>query len=445
MSHHATHPDLSATPTGTPAAKTPIQALEEKHRAALAAGRARRAERRQAAVTGPTADTPTAERLGRDRGYASAAGQDTDGGRRGARYAAREILWEVSTRKGARLCGKVPVAGGVATALNQAGQASHMGLMHCGLIWICPVCSAKIRAVRADTLAVGSVAWTGAGHGVALVTLTIRHYNRQALKQLTKYVTAAWRKAFSGRPWKAAQATYGITGYARALEVTHGEANGWHVHLHVLFFLDRPWSHDQAEAFQGETAARWADACGAVGAYRPSAERGVRVDVLAAGSDPSDLARYVMKGQDGKRAAFELADPDTKRGKAGHRTPFEILAAFVATGDADDLDLWQEYEGAMTGMRALVWSRGMKDILAELVDLDDRTDEEIVQDDTEGMIPVALIPADTWREHVVRHRGRSLELLHAAEAGAEAGVRSLIESWGLVWGRDVLPAPEVEE
>jgi hypothetical protein len=421
-----------------------MQALKERHRAALKAGRERRAQQRQAAVTGQTTEPPTDRRLGRDRGYASTAGQDAEGGRRGARYAAREALWDVSTRKGARLCGKVPVAGGVATALNQAGQASHMGLMHCGLIWVCPVCSAKIRAVRADTLAAGSMAWTGAGHGVALVTLTIRHYNRQSLKQLTKYVTAAWRKAFSGRPWKQAQADYGITGYARALEVTHGEANGWHVHLHVLFFLDRPWSQDRAEAFQGATAARWADACGAVGAYRPSAARGVRVDALGAGQDPADLARYVMKGQDGKRAAFELADPDTKRAKAGHRTPFEILADFLATGDAAEVELWQEYEQAMTGMRALVWSRGMRDLLAQLVELDDRTDEEIVQDDTEGMIPVAVIPADTWREHVVRHRGRSLELLHAAEAAGEAGVRSLVESWGLVWGRDVLPAPAEE-
>ncbi|MFF3420991.1 protein rep [Streptomyces sp. NPDC002698] len=330
----------------------------------------------------------------------------------------------------------------MATALNVAGQATHLGLMHCGLIWICPVCSVKIRSVRADTLADGSTAWTQDGHGIALVTLTIRHYQSQPLKQLTKQVTAAWRKAFSGRPWKNAQATYGIVGYARALEVTYGEANGWHVHLHVLFFLDEAWSKDRADAFQGETGARWAEICGAVGAYKPSAARGVRVDALGAGQDPADMARYVMKGQDGKRAAFELADPDTKKAKTGHRTPFEILADFLTTGDVAEVELWHEYEGAMTGMRALVWSRGMRDILAELIELDDRTDEEIVQDDdADGMTPVALIPAEAWREHVVRHRGRSLALLHAAEESGQAGVRALIESWDLVWGRDVLDPP----
>lgn len=332
------------------------------------------------------------------------------------------------------------------TALSATGQGSHLGLMHCGLIWICPVCSAKIRAVRADTLAAGSAAWSEAGHGVALVTLTIRHFRRQPLQMLTKQVTGAWRKAFTGRPWKSAQVTHGIVGYARALEVTHGSANGWHAHLHVLLFLDVPWSTDRSAAFQGETAARWADACEAVGAYRPSDERGVRVDALGAGQDPSDMARYVMKGQDGKRAAFELADPDTKRGRGGHRTPFEILADFLATGDAADVDLWQEYEGAMTGMRALVWSRGMREILAALVDLDDRTDEEIAsEDNADGMTPVALIPADTWRLHVVAHRGRSLALLHAAEELGMPGVRTLVESWDLVWGRDVLDPPVVAD
>lgn len=426
-----------------PAAPRTVAELAAQQKALRARKRAERAaQARRRPQQAPPAEPTTDRRLGRDRGYASTAGQSAEGGRRGARYEARETLWEVSTRKGVRHCGKTPVSGGVTTALDMRGKGSHLGLMHCGLIWVCPVCSAKIRAVRADTLAEGSAAWCEAGHAVALVTLTIRHYARERLRDLVKKVAAAWRRAFTGRPWKTMQDRYGITGYARAMEVTHGEANGWHVHFHVLMFTERRWSQDRADAFRGEAAARWADACQAVGAYRPSDERGVRVDVLGKGADPSDMARYVMKGQDGKRAAFELADPDTKRGKHGHRTPFEILAAFVATADADDLDLWHAYEEAMTGQRALVWSRGMRDRLAELVELDDRTDAEIVEEEAEGMLPVALIPAETWKGHVVRHRGRALALLHAAEDGGQPALRALVASWGLQWGRDVLDPPE---
>jgi hypothetical protein len=57
---------------------------------------------------------------------------------------------------------------------------------------------------------------------------------------------------------------------------------------------------------------------------------------------------------------------------------------------------------------------------------------------------VAVIPAHTWYRFVARHDGRRLALLKATESLGEVGVQTLIESWGLVWGRDVLPAPEME-
>jgi hypothetical protein len=52
-------------------------------------------------------------------------------------------------------------------------------------------------------------------------------------------------------------------------------------------------------------------------------------------------------------------------------------------------------------------------------------------------------PADTdaWYQHIVPVRGRRLELLKAAESGGVLAVQRLIAGWGLVWGRDVLPAP----
>ena len=79
-------------------------------------------------------------------------------------------------------------------------------------------------------------------------------------------------------------------------------------------------------------------------------------------------------------------------------------------------------------------------LLAELVDLDNRTDEEIAAEEVGGE-GLAIIPAETWYRAVVRYRGRSLVLLRAAEAGGVWAVRAVVESWGLVWGRDVLDAP----
>jgi hypothetical protein len=57
-------------------------------------------------------------------------------------------------------------------------------------------------------------------------------------------------------------------------------------------------------------------------------------------------------------------------------------------------------------------SNGIKALLAELGVVDDRTDEEIVADEgDEKREPIAIIPRDTWCEHVVPVRGRRLALL----------------------------------
>lgn len=56
-----------------------------------------------------------------------------------------------------------------------------------------------------------------------------------------------------------------------------------------------------------------------------------------------------------------------------------------------------------------------------------------------------MIPAATWYRHIARHKGRALALLRAAERLGVVGVRTLVESWGLVWGADVMDAEELPD
>jgi hypothetical protein len=49
----------------------------------------------------------------------------------------------------------------------------------------------------------------------------------------------------------------------------------------------------------------------------------------------------------------------------------------------------------------------------------------------------------TWYGHIVKHSGRRLQLVHAAEKWALPGVRTVIESWGLIWGVDVTEPEEL--
>lgn len=331
------------------------------------------------------------------------------------------------------------------------GMAYYVGLSTCGRVHLCPCCGAKIRQARSDELQAAGTAWEGRKHGVAMVTFTMRHYRRTPLDVLVKQQGAAWKRAFGQnalKSWKTYRASMGITGYVRAWEVTHG-SSGWHPHYHVLFFLDRPWTADQAAQVQKVMFGQWAAALRAEGAY-PVVERGadgkpvgVKVDVAGRGESGA-LSRYLMKYQDGKAGwttGDELTRQDVKSGRSGNRLPFEIIRAFADTGDAGDLALWHEYERAAHGIRALYWSQGLRKKLGALVELDERTNGEVAAEVPADGEALALVPAQTWHRHVVRHRGRSLALLHAAESLGTVGVRTLIESWGLVWGSDVLPAP----
>jgi hypothetical protein len=141
----------------------------------------------------------------------------------------------------------------------------------------------------------------------------------------------------------------------------------------------------------------------------------------------------------------ELAFGAVKSGwRAGRLGPLE-LGDLAATGEADAVEAWQEREYGVHGVRKMYITPGLRKHLAALGVSDDRTDAEIAEDDGQGRVPLALFPRDTWYQHILPVRGRRLDLIHAAESGEEWRVRGLIEAWGLVWGRDVLPPPVAED
>lgn len=362
-------------------------------------------------------------------------------------------------------CGRKVIAG-AATLTAGAGAAGWSGVATCGSVHVCPVCAPAIRRVRAAELKAAGAAWEsvvmpvedpetgetkpGKARAVIMVTLTMRHYRRQSLALLVQRQGEAWRRSFGQnalRTTKRIRKGLGVVGYVRAWETTHG-ANGWHVHYHVAVFLEERPSARRGALLQRLIYRAWADALEKVGAYRPSETHAVRVDIPGQG-EAGQIAAYLMKGQDGKAwtAAQEMVRSDVKVGRQGHRMPFEI-ARSAAAGNAEDIELWREYEAQATGIRSLYWSQGLRALLAELVELDDRRDVEVVEEEAAPGKPLAMFPPRTWYGHIVRHRGRRLQLVHAAERWGVPGVRTLVRDWGLIWGVDVLEPddlPEVEQ
>lgn len=250
-----------------------------------------------------------------------------------------------------------------------------------------------------------------------------------------------WQEGFRDR--------WGIVGTTRTIEVTYG-SNGWHSHAHVLLWTEEPATQGRAEAIEEELFTRWAKRCKAVGLPKPARGEirdGVRVgkgvDVTAAtstkkGEKGDILARYVVKLQEGSALAMEMTRADLKvaRGQKG-RTSME-LAAIAAAGNEDAVKLWHEFEFATRGLQCLTWSRGLRDRLAQLLELDDREDDEIPEEEVDETpeAPSLLISRDAWWKAIVPVQGARSDILLAAEVGGLPGAVKMLEVLGLVPGLD---------
>ena len=339
--------------------------------------------------------------------------------RRRWRYAARDLLWSFSSLKSLRACGRTKIDTGapVAVALGD-GVAHFRNVQRCASVHACPVCSAKIRAARAGEIDAGVTAWRQAGHGAEFLTLTLPHDVGDRLAELVDAVADSWRRTTGqARGWKEERELFGIVGTIRVLEVTHG-LNGWHPHLHVLLLTEAELDDVERRILLAGIEARWGQAVVRHG-YRAPAP-GVGVTMTPVRSSET-MARYMSKVMDEagreRSVGMELARGDLKAGRRKGRNPFEILADVLEDGDVDDLALWGEYERATKGRRVLTWSKGLK----ELLDVDDVTDEELVDEEAGGEVVIVLDEIHWRRLKATRGgMGRLLELVELDDDGRAA-------------------------
>lgn len=384
--------------------------------------------------------------------FASAAGQNAGAERRTARWALRGLLRQagVSALPRVAKCGTPIGDQPVRVKRDSDGGAHVSGHETCASVWSCPVCAASIRNHRADEITRGLAehlrrptrAEKKAGRkasglpasrgGAVLVTLTLPHQAGDRLAVTFGLVNAAFRAMQSGRAYAAEREAYGILGYVRAAEVTHG-ANGWHPHLHLILVTAARLTAEACQVLAAAWLARWNRYLTSCGWPAASDEHGVRFDLVR--RDSAAVAVYVAKLQEGdatkppRRAnvAAEMTRADLKSGRGGSRVPFEILADFGSDGAADDLELWHEYQTATKGKSAVRWSRGLRALL--LPDEEELTDEAVTEQAAEAE-DLAVIAAPLYRAIAARPYGEAY-LLVAAERGGLDGIRRYVRGLGL--------------
>lgn len=203
----------------------------------------------------------------------------------------------------------------------------------------------------------------------------------------------------------------GYIGMIRATEVTVGLASGWHPHIHAIVLLggrtegtgpdkklttraDGKWDTfepDQADlqAWQKKWRKVWTDSleqvdprfrpsdtCFAPGCKCNGLGHGVDFKQLKTVQDAETFGEYLAKTQDGKDPALELTGATNKDAYGENMTPFQMLNRIgdlmggMSESRADGVGTldwckarWWEYEDAMTGRRAIEWTRHLRQML----------------------------------------------------------------------------------
>ena len=289
-------------------------------------------------------------------------------------------------------------------------DAWFTGLMQCGSVWICPVCAAKIARQRADELQRGIDYALATGSGCMMVTLTFSHGRCDILDDTMSGFSRALHKLKSGRPYRALMDEYGIYGEVRAMEVTHGQANGWHPHTHAITFSRTKLSAPGRFRFECRLFVLWREACRKAGIGLPEFGPGVHV------RPAKDAADYVAKWG----FATEVTHSHIKAAKPGGLTPWQLLAA-AADGDKRAAWLFREFAGSFHGKRQLYYSPGLRQRLGLF---DEITDQELLSLEPDEKTLVCALDKDEWLM-VLKFKMRA-SVLAAASDCAES-VRALLD------------------
>lgn len=283
--------------------------------------------------------------------------------------------------------GEVHASPFVRVQVDAAGRASWGELQRCGSVWTCPVCASRISIERTSLLRTMLEEHLRQGReraGGLFLTVTIAHELTDELRELRgRLVTKAWARLRTTYTWKRMQRS-GYLGDVRTLEVTVGERNGWHPHLHDLLLFDHQPTEQERAELEEALFREWASCCARAGLPEPQrwaiaadgTRKGLGVNLEVLTEDTDAIASYVLK----MGAAFEQASWTTKEGRAGNRSIMQLLADVEQYRRPKDIRLWQQWAAAMRGARQFEWSRGKWDLRARF-GLRDRTEEEIAADD----------------------------------------------------------------
>jgi len=301
-------------------------------------------------------------------------------------------------------------------AVKSTGEHFHFdGIMACGSVWLCPICSPRIAQERRRELENAS---KRKNFFPVMATATLQHERGDALSNLLQVLNESLKKMKSGRAWQRFSEKYCIRAFVSAHETRYSKKAGWHPHKHIVFFLEKPVNIDE---FKREIVAIYTRRVEKSGGY---ASEFHSMDVRA-GSDAFE--KYITKDD----VPFELLGEYYKTSNYSY-SPWE-LAVMAGEGDEQARMLYLEYAKATHGKKQFVYSHGGKKVLG----IDEKTDEQLVNEQPES-VEITRIPRASWL--VVLREEKQAVVLRIAEQGGknqvDAYVFYLVKQYRQRWNHE---------
>lgn len=266
----------------------------------------------------------------------------------------------------------------------QKRRARYRNVARCASVWLCPVCANQITASRRNDLAAVAEKM-GDVSDIVGIAFTLEHHRRDPLTDTLTCLLDAWRKMVSCRKWAGMKKRDVMYGYVRSLEITWGNSNGWHPHIHCVFFLRKG---ESLSRFYNDIRNWWADSV----TYAGGNSRWEYATSLMIHN--KDNVLYPVKWG----LAEETMRGSMKQGKAGRYTPFQMLERFLAGGKPGPAywgKLLKEYQSGIKRARQVTWSRSPNLRLVAGIG-DEKPEEKIVEGDDVGYVLLTTLTDSQW-------------------------------------------------
>lgn len=284
---------------------------------------------------------------------------------------------------------------------RKTSKSNFAGLQSCNSAWNCPCCAERIASLRKNEVVKYMQIHREQQGYVYLTTFTFPHSYQDRLNDLSKKLSEAENHFKSGENYTKFEKKWLVDGTIRNCEAKFG-ANGWHPHLHSLYFLSSKLSKEKLEEFKAELYKLWSNACIKAGLSKPSFENGVDVQL------GNEATNYITKyGLENEITGWQA--------KIGDKSisPFDFLRMLCSLDKTieqhpekskESLEmielikpLWLEYTEAFKGKKQLVISRKLEQKYGKEVKtrLDD--DEAKKNEKWEAPILLKKINYDEWK------------------------------------------------